>query len=298
MVERSETEFEGFDCVKLNNEQVSLWITKSIGPRVIGLSGFGKENMLAVLPDAKIEYPGPEDFNLRGGHRLWYAPENPMTTYIPDNKSVDVKEIKNGVELIQPVDQPTGIQKSFRIQLADSKAEVVIEHCLTNLGEGSIGLAPWAITQMRPGGVGIFPQKTIFEDNHGLLPNRHIVLWPYTEINSPHIHWGDEVIFIEANITESKLKIGFPNPAGWMGYALDGALFVKRAKYDPGAKYLDRQGSSQCYCSDIVIELETLGPYVTLEPGDTTLHEESWEVYPKGGWPKEITELYRGFGED
>ena len=295
MVERSEAQFEGFDCVKLKNEHVALWITISIGPRVLGLSAFGEENMLAFLPDATIEYPNKDTFYLRGGHRLWYAPENPDTTYIQDNQPVEVKEIENGVELIQSVDQPTGVQKAFKIVLSNSKPEVKLNHYLTNKGSGAIALAPWAITQLCPGGIGIFPQKTSFDDQYGLLPNRHIVLWPYTKINSPHIHWGDEVIFLEANMTEGALKIGFPNSAGWMAYALEGTLFVKRAKYAPKENYLDRRGSSQFYCCETFIEFETLGPYVTLRPGESTVHKETWEIYPEDEWPEEIASLYRGF---
>lgn len=152
MVRRSETQFEGFDCLKLENEHITLWITKSVGPRVIGLSAFEEENMLAVLPDAIYEYPGQEDYNFRGGHRLWYAPEQPETTYIQDDQPVGVEEIENGVKLVQSVDRPTGVQKSLGIRLADSRAEVEINHFLTNLGESAIKLAPWAITQIRPGG--------------------------------------------------------------------------------------------------------------------------------------------------
>ncbi len=230
MVERSDTQFEGYDCVKLENEHLALWITRSCGPRVIGLSVFGGENMLALLPDAKYEYPGQEDYYFRGGHRLWYAPEQPDTTYIADNHPVEIEEIDNGIKLVQPVDQPTGVQKSFKIKLADTGARVTLDHFLTNHGESAIGLAPWAITQLRAGGVGIFPQQTSLGDEHGFLPNRHIVLWPYTKINSPHIHWGDDVIYIEAALTEGALKIGFPNPDGWLAYALGDVLFVKRAK--------------------------------------------------------------------
>lgn len=295
-MERSDTQFEGYDCVKLENGYLALWITRSCGPRVIGLSVFGGENMLALLPDAKYEYPGQEDYYFHGGHRLWYAPEKPETTYIADNQPVDVEEIENGVKIVQPVDQPTGVQKSFKIKLADSGARVELDHFLTNCGESAIGLAPWAITQIRAGGVGIFPQQTSLGDDHGFLPNRHIVLWPYTKINSPHIHWGDDVIYIEATMTEGALKIGFPNPDGWLAYTLGDVLFVKRANYDPEANYLDRRASSQSYCCEAFIELETLGPYISLEPGESVLHQEIWEIYLAGEWPEEVTILYRGFG--
>ncbi|MGD9093653.1 MAG: hypothetical protein PVF74_12465 [Anaerolineales bacterium] len=296
MVELSDTQFEGYACAKLENEHLALWITRTCGPRLIGLSVYGGENMLALLPDLKYEYPGQEDYYFHGGHRLWYAPEQPDTTYIADSHPVEIEEIENGIKLVQPIDQPTGVQKSFKITLADSEARVELDHILTNQGESTLGLAPWAITQIRPGGVGIFPQQTSLGDVHGFLPNRHIVLWPYTKINSPHIHWRDEVIFIEATMTGGALKIGFPNPDGWLAYAFGNVLFVKRANYDPDAKYLDRRASSQSYCCKAFIELETLGPYTSLERGENVLHQEIWEFYCAGDWPEEVATLYRRFG--
>jgi hypothetical protein len=187
------------------------------------------------------------------------------------------------------------VQKSFKISLVAAEARVEIDHFLTNLGKSPIDLAPWAITQLRAGGVGIFPQQTSLGDEHGLLPNRHIVLWPYTKINSPHIHWGDEVVHIEANMSEGALKIGFPNPNGWLAYALDEVLFVKRSAYDPDANYLDRGASSQSYCCETFIELETLGPYVSLQSGECILHHETWEIYLPDEWPEEVAALHRGF---
>lgn len=298
MLERSKTQFEGFDCVKLENEHVSLWITKSLGPRIIGLSAFGGKNMLAVLPNAKYEFPGQEDYYFRGGHRLWYSPEQPETTYIQDNSPVRVEEIDDGIKLIQPVDPPSYVQKSFRIRLSDTRAEVEIEHSLTNLGDNSINLAPWAVTQLRPGGVGIFPQQTSVDDEYGFWPNRQIILWPYTNINSPYIHWGNEAVTIDANMNDGALKIGFPNPDGWLAYALQDRLFVKRAQYDPDAKYLDRGASSQIYCCETFIELETLGPHTTLESGDSVVHEETWEIYQDGQWPGEISALFSGLNKE
>lgn len=288
MIKRTQTQFEGFDCIKLENEQLALWVTTSVGPRVLGLSAFGGENMFAVLPDARYEHPGAETYYFRGGHRLWYAPEKPETSYIPDNRAVEVEEIAEGVKLVQSVDEPTRIQKSFEIRLSDSKSEVRVNHYLTNHGDSRIKLAPWAITQLRAGGFGILPQQSELDDDHGFWPNRHIVLWPYTKINSPHIHWSDDTVYIDANMTEGALKIGFPNPSGWLAYAQEETLFVKKADYNPNASYLDRHASSQCYCSPEFIELETLGASIYLEPGETTQHKEIWEIYHESEWPNEI----------
>jgi hypothetical protein len=77
---------------------------------------------------------------------------------------------------------------------------------------------------------------------------------------------------------DGALKFGFPNPAGWLAYVVDGTLFVKQAAYQPGAGYLDRDRSSECYCSPRFLELETLGPRITLAPGEAVGHRETWLV--------------------
>lgn len=289
----TETHFEDHQAVKLENDQIKLWVTVSCGPRILGLSAFDSENLFVVLPDAALDYPGEGDYYLRGGHRLWYAPEIPERTYIPDNAPVDWQEFENGIRLVQPVDELTMVQKSMQITLELDSPKVYINHFLKNVGQDVIELAPWAITQLRPGGLGVIPQKTTNQDINGLQPNRHIVLWPYTKVNSPNIFLTDEGIFVKATIEEGALKLGAPNPLGWMAYATEDLLFVKRSEYREEAAYLDRRASSQIYCNPFFIELETLAPLQTLPPGESANHKEIWEVYQKGHWPEEMFNLLR-----
>jgi hypothetical protein len=279
MVQYSSTWFAGYDCVKLENEALALWITKSVGPRIIGLALQQGESLFAVLPDDKAECPGLGTFSFRGGHRLWSAPEDFRTTYIPDDDPLSIEEVPEGLLVTQPIQVRTGMQKSLRITLPGRGARVMIDHTLENRGNEPVELAPWAITQLKPGGVGILPQPAGAVDKDGLLPNRQIALWPYTQIDSPYITWGDRFVFVQAAMQDGALKVGFPNPDGWLGYALEGTLFVKHAEFRPQASYYDRQSSSECYCNPRFLELETLGPRSTLEPGQGTTHREVWAIH-------------------
>lgn len=291
----TEEVYRGLDCIRLSNRSISAWLTKSVGLRVIGLGLESQEDLLAHLPQAAIELPDDEDYQLRGGHRLWYAPERPESTYVPDNQPVETVIGEEQVDQIQPVDRPTGIQKAWTIQLDETDAQVTLEHRLSNRGESLVRLAPWAITMLRPGGVGILPQQLGKSDEHGLLPNRHLVLWPYTRMASPHILWGDKAVFVEAELEGDALKIGLPNPSGWLAYCLEGMLFVKKAGFEEGAEYIDRGASSEVYCSPEFIELETLGPVVELGPGESLVHQEQWQVYPEGKWEEEILDRYEDY---
>jgi hypothetical protein len=279
MVKLSTTRYAGYDCVKLENDALALWVTQSVGPRIIGLAREGGDNLFALLPGRVQECPSGGTFFFRGGHRLWYAPEDLSITYLPDNDPVTIAEVPDGIVVTQPVQRQTGIQKSLTITLPGAGARVVVGHCLHNLGTEPHELAPWAITQLKTGGVAVLPQAVDPANKDGLLPNRHIVLWPYTRIDSPYVTWGDRYLFIQATMGDGAFKVGFPNPAGWLAYAVDGALFVKQAAYEPDAVYFDRGSSSECYCHPRFLELETLGPRTTLLPRESVSHYETWRVF-------------------
>ena len=270
------TDFAGYPCLKLDNGAVSLWLITSAGPRIIGFSLSEGDNILAQLPDLALPTANDQVYKLRGGHRLWHAPEDRVRTYLPDDKPPHIEEVERGVCATQQVESSTGIEKQICVTLPDDQPRAVIDHMLTNRGLWPVELAPWAITQLKPGGLGILPQATA---DTGLLPNRRLALWPYTNINSPFIHWGDRFIFIEAKLGDEALKIGWANPDGWLAYNVDRTLFVKKTVYQPDADYFDYGSSSECYCGEAFIELETLGPRVTLQPGESTTHREVWSLH-------------------
>ena len=273
------TRFMNLECVELANTAVSLLITQSVGPRILKLALSGGENLFAELPDVALNCPGKGLLHLHGGHRLWHAPEKAARTYLPDDAPVAVSAIENGVRVVQPVEAETGIQKSLTITLPDAGATVIVNHTLANTSMWAVECAPWAITQMRAGGTAVLPQNTLPIDVDGLLPNRPLSLWPYTDINSPHIELHNDHITIHANMTEGSLKIGFPNPRGWLTYWYQGTAFVKTAEFNPAATYYDFGSSSECYCNDKFLELETLGPRTFIAPGSAVTHREVWHLF-------------------
>jgi len=280
-MEFKHTQFAGLDCVQVKNGALSLWITHAVGPRIIGLSVGAGSNLLAVLPDATTITPTGKLYRFHGGHRLWRGPEDLELTYVPDDKPVTVSNVSAfGLAFAQPPEQLSGIQKRMTVTLPDDTATVVIDHEISNQGNELAELAPWAITQLRPGGFGILPMS---QAATGLLPNRRLTLWPYTQMNSSHIEWGDRYVFVHANMLDNKLKIGWANPDGWLGYWIDDILFVKQAAFQDGADYVDYGSSTECYCDPRFLELETLGPRTTLEPGESVSHRETWRLFECAG---------------
>mgnify|MGYP001060572036 FL=1 len=269
------TNFHNLECVILENEQVQILVPKVLGPRILSLRFQGGENLLAELPDFVTERPDGVTYHFHGGHRFWIAPEDPIRSYALDDGAVDISPTETGLLVRKPVEEETGMEKSILIHLDPRMASLTLVHTLTNRNSLPVEWAPWTITQLRSGGVAILPQTRA---HTGLLPNRLLSLWSYADINSPRLRLGNQFIFLYAQ-AQKPIKIGFPNPRGWLAYWLAGTLFVKRAEFDPQGNYPDFGSSSECYCNQSFLELETLAPMVRLDP--------DWELHTNTPFPED-----------
>lgn len=278
--------YAGHECCVLENDTLRLLVTRSVGPRIISFGFKDGGNLFAELPNFVTELPDGGVFHFYGGHRLWVAPEDLRTTYIPDDDPVEISSLENGLRATQPVQPQTGLQKSLDILLT-VETQVAIKHRITNHGLQAVTCAPWAITQFKPGGVAVLPQAG---HDAGVLPNRSLALWSYTDMSNPNVIWGREHILVNAQM-EAPFKVGFPNPRGWLAYWLNGTLFVKRAEYNPQAEYYDYGSSSESYCNDKFIELETLAPVGTILPRATAAHTETWDLYKDIERPRDENDI-------
>jgi hypothetical protein len=292
-------DYYGLPTKIITNKALTLEFLSQAGPRIVRLfKSDSKENLLKELPDSRLKTPHG-DYFFRGGHRLWHSPESMPRSYLPDNEGLKVEQTALGVRLTAPVEVPAGIQKSIEIQLHPDQPVVTLTHRLQNQGIWPVELAPWAITQVPQGGMAILPQSTARVDQAGLLPNRNLILWPYTSWEDPRLQLHDDFILIQAGKKTPAVKVGYANNAGWIGYLRQGVFFCKKSAYQAGATYPDFGCSTECYCDDQFLELETLGPLVRLEPGQTTEHVETWELYDAPDIPvtyKDIAEFVRRQG--
>lgn len=283
--------FYGLPTRTIQNRYLRLEFLADAGPRLVRLSLAGsKDNLLVEIPDERVDTPyGP--FYLRGGHRLWHSPEAFPRSYIPDNNGLQVEEIPGGVRLVGTTEQATGIQKMMEIRLDDERPAMSVDHQLTNMGIWPVELSPWAISQLPMGGIMVLPQVMAPLDSDGLLPNRQLVLWPYTSWHDPRLELQDDLILIRAQALLPPIKIGYLNRAGWLGYLRAGTLLRKRFDLQADRLYPDFGCNVESYCNDKFIELETIGPLVRLQPGEATTHRERWEVISGLGDPKSVDEV-------
>ena len=67
-------------------------------------------NLLAETPGQRIPTPYGE-YRVLGGHRMQTAPENSPSTYIPDGRPVQIREMADGFEVTGQVEPETGLSR-------------------------------------------------------------------------------------------------------------------------------------------------------------------------------------------
>lgn len=273
-----------------NNFLEIEYLTHSL--RVSGLTPNGKTNFLADLshfPPVPTPYG---DFHFRGGHRLWHAPEAMPRTYAPDTGELKITDLPNGVILETETEPGTGIRKRIEIRMAAEKPSATLTHTLINDGLWPVEIASWAITQLRLGGTAILPMPVDQVDAAGLLPNRQISFWPYARLTDPRLSLRDDFSTFKADAVLPPFKMGYFNPHGWLAYWMDGVLFKKSFSAQVDAIYPDNNSNAELFCNDEFVELESLAPLVKLEPGHSTTHLETWELFSDlNSLPDELQKL-------
>ncbi len=264
------------DCIQFTCQKLTLIVTTEVGPRIIGCSMEGKENLFYLNPQ-QAGSRGGDEWKIYGGHRLWCAPEVKEFTYFPDNLPVKVNETAPGVQFTAPMEK-SGVVKTLILSPLEGRNGFKIQHSIANLGNQELLLAPWALTVMRSGGVAVIPHN--LNRPMQLLPTHTFSLWSYTDPGDPRWHWGKRFLLLQQDPRkETPQKIGLQNPYGWAGYAVDQQFFLKRFGWDASQTYPDFNANFETYTNAEILELESLAPLQELLPGQTTTHEEIWEVF-------------------
>lgn len=291
VTEHGTGDFHGLPTGWLENRWLRLEYLAAAGPRLVRLVPAGRsENLLADPPQVSWETPFGR-YHLYGGHRLWHAPEAPGRSSIPDSHGLQVERLPGGVHLAQPAEPASGIAKAITVRLNPDRPALTVTHRLENCGLWPVELAPWAITQVRIGGRAILPQTAGPLDAAGLLPNRALVLWPYTRWDDPRLHLQDGPLQVDAASPDQPFKVGLFNRQGWIGYQWQDIFFCKRFTPQPALPHTDLGCNTEIYTNGLFMELETLGPLARLEPGQAVAHQEEWEIRVGFTLPNEITEL-------
>jgi hypothetical protein len=273
-------EYKGWsNCYRISNGEVELIVTGDVGPRVIRFGFVGGDNILKEFPE-QIGKTGETEFQLRGGDRVWKAPEDPIATWAPDNVPVTVQITSNGVIAREPVEPLTGLQKEIEVNLAPSGTTVTVSHRITNHSLFPLEFAPWALTMMAQGGTVIsgFPPRGHHPQN--LEATNPLVMWAYTDLSDPRWKFTRKYLTLhqDPNNTDAQ-KLGMFNQNTWAAYLRNDQVFVKRTTADPAKQYPDFGCSFETFTNNLFLEIETLGPLTKLTPGKTVELVEHWGLF-------------------
>jgi hypothetical protein len=281
------------NCLRLSNAEAELIVTLDVGPRILSYRRPGGANVLKNYRE-QLGGCGEKEWMIRGGHRLWIAPEDEVLSYHLDNEPVSwVSEGDGRVVISSRMASPHPLRKDLSITLADKGSRVDLLHSITNEGSTPITLATWALTVMAPGGTEIIPQPPLGEHPRDLLPNRTAVLWPYTDLSDRRWKLGRSYFLLRQQADGTPTKIGLAHGERWIGYLLGEDLFLKTFPLVKGAAYPDGGCNFETFTNADMLEIESLGPLATLQHGKSTSHPETWQLAeaPTGIDPDDETSL-------
>jgi len=278
-VEIEEKKIAGLNAklIRLNNMLVG--IATDIGPRILYLASTERRdfNLFGVLPQAGMQTL--EGFwRIYGGHRFWSSPEAKPRSYSIDDKPVKMEVGENSLTVYGNPEAENSVQKEITIE-SSSENGVQVVHTIENIGRWPVKLGCWALSVMRQGGFAIIPLKPSKVDEDGLLPDRHVSLWPYTDLSDERLALKDGYVFVKQNPKiQNPFKIGAMANPTWTAYWVDGMIFAKQFTQKEG-ECPDFGCDVEVYTNADMLELETLGPLTTIGPSERIQHTEIWKIF-------------------
>ena len=267
------------NCYRVSNGEVELVVTADVGPRVIRYGFVGGQNLFKEFTE-QLGKTGEAEFQLRGGARVWKAPEDPIATWAPDNQPVEMELAADGLTAREPIEPLTRLQKEISIHLASAGSQVTVIHRIANHSLFPLEFSVWAMSMMAQGGTvitGFPPRGTHPKD---LVATNPLVMWAYTDLSDPRWKFTKKYMMLRQDPKNSNAqKHGMFNPNTWAVYVLKGEAVVKQAQADPARTYPDFGCAFETFTSNEFLEIETLGPLTKAQPGQSLEHVEHWSLH-------------------
>lgn len=273
-------------CVSISNGVIEAYVTVDIGPRIIKFGYVDGQNFMC---DDRVALGGKTDEAFQklfgegrkwenlGGHRIWLSPESWPETYLPDDRKVDYTVTEFGAVFNPLPDTPVGIQKTVEIRMDkdDENMQVIMD--VENIGDKDKEFSIWALSVCSQDGTLVLPTNI---NDTGLLPNRAIVVWPYTDLTDDRIFFGKRYATVKQDRNaKTPVKLGFNLNGGLAYYVKNGEILYKNYETKHGeAKYPDYDCSFETYTNGKFLEFETLGELKNVKPGEKSTLVENWSL--------------------
>ena len=275
--------------VEISNGIIEAYVTIDIGPRIIRFGYVDGQNIMCanraglgrLEDDAYHAFFGEnrrwESF---GGYRVWVTPEGYPETYTPDDRPVAYEVKGDSVVFTALPDEEVGILKTVTIKMAENTADMTVNATVKNISGKDKEFAVWVIAVCDAGGNLIVPMNT---NNTGLLHNRAISIWPYTNLGDSRLYFGKKYVTIKQDVEATcPCKLGFDLNEGTVHYVLGDDIFTKRYDAKHGElPYPDGDCSFETYTNKVMIEVESLSDIKNVPNGGTNEITEYWSLSKK-----------------
>ncbi len=273
-------------CVSISNGVIEAYVTVDLGPRIIKFGFVGEQN---IMQSNRKEFGNKTDeiftkyfgegkaWENFGGHRIWLSPESYPETYYPDDSSVSYTITENGAIFTPKPEYENGVSKTLEIKMDKDDTNMQVIMNVKNITDKPKSFAIWGLTVSEKNGTVIIPMNT---NNTGLLHNRSISVWSYTDLSDERIYFGKRYATVKHDPeAEKPLKLGFDLNSGCVYYVLGDDVFCKRyATNHPDGVYPDAGCSFETYSCSVFTEVESLGELKTVAPNETSSLIESWSL--------------------
>jgi hypothetical protein len=284
-------DFHGWPhCYRLSNGTAEVTVVPQVA-RIMQYGPAGEEGLLFVNPALTPEAIGtaePKEYPDYGGHKLWVAPER-VWGWPPDpaldRGPCSVTVLADGALLVTGTPSPTaGVRFDRLLRLDPEGTRLTIEQRMTNTSGAPVTWGIWDVTQ-------------VTTDDTAVIPLGEGAQTRFGEGEEAAAQWrrvGDAYLVTKP---ESAQKLFVSGGPGWLACRTGGWLFLKSFKIQEAAPPEPETPREAWVGTRGFMELEFVGPEVTLKPGQTTALTQEWRYYPLG--PEAATDegLVRAAGQ-
>jgi hypothetical protein len=189
---------------------------------------------------------------------------------------------KYSVTLTSQYSHQMGVQLEREFILDSQTSHLIIRQTMINLSENETKWFFWGRTLVPIGGKLVLPLNTNskYPFGWGDFINRP---WEFRIDNPSHhqVEIKDGRLIFHAENTDRSAKFATDDSDGWMAYALNNLVFVKRYDVNPEGIYIDHQTAIWYTHGRDFIEMEPNSPIAFLKPGERYTFDEHWWLIEK-----------------
>ncbi len=251
--------------VRSNQFAVEKVFELKAGKTVMKISAYGGRIISYKYGNKEILTQASEHENY--GSTLWTAPQSDWgwpPFDVLDNKEYSVEKAGDLLKMTSKPDSKSGFQMVKSWKLLENNS-IQIEYQIKNISEKAKSVGAWEVTRVTCGGIAFFP-----DGGEAKVPESSL----NPDLQKDGIKWFS----IDKNPIESNVKMFSTAKEGWLAYAYNGAMFIKKFPDTKPENYSPQQGEVEIYINKdkSYIELENHGPYQLLQPGESISYSENW----------------------